>query len=148
MNDLIITYSIDPARLTLHTFQLVVAILFFVVGYIIFYKAESRTTMSKGFFFHHQSLPIIPLLFASVVLFICDLIYIGYLLKHTKPMLLVILFFALNAIVNFSTYLYSYILADNSPSQFSCSKLMNVCNTKIIILLIKTYFFRCISQPT
>jgi hypothetical protein len=87
----------ETSRLIFHVLEFSIAVFFLLFGWIIIEKAESSITMSKG-----------------------------YLLKHTKPMLVVMLLFAMIASVNFSTYIYFYHLTGefNMPAHYDCSVLM------------------------
>lgn len=87
----------ETARMIFHVLEFSIAVFFLLFGWIIIEKAEASITMSKG-----------------------------YLLKHTKPMLVVMLLFAMIASVNFSTYIYFYHVTGefNMPEHLDCTVLM------------------------
>jgi hypothetical protein len=71
-----------------HILEFSIAVFFFLFGWIIIVRAEKSITMSAG-----------------------------YLRKHTKPMIIVMLLFALVASINFACYVYFYELAANIANQ-------------------------------
>lgn len=84
----------EPSRVAFHVFQVLVAILFFIIAVVIAYRAERSVVMSKG-----------------------------YLLKHTKPLMIIILFYMLNAIVLFCFFFFLFGLAADMPGD-KCTAVM------------------------
>lgn len=86
----------EPSRVALHVFEIFVALLFFAIAVIIAFKAEQSVVMSKG-----------------------------YLLRHTKPLVIIILAYTMNVVVLFCFFFFLYVLAADMPG-VKCTAVMAI----------------------